>query len=266
MAIVNVTPDSFADGGLRLDPDRAADDARRMAADGADLIDIGGESTRPGAEPLPEDEEWRRVGPVLERLSGRIDVPLSIDTYKAGVARRALDLGASMINDISGLASDPALARVAAERGAALVLMHHRGRSADMYARAEYGDVAAEIAAELRGSVEAARAAGVPADRIVVDPGLGFAKRAEHSLQAIAALPAIAALGFPVLVGPSRKSFLASAPGPAPPAGRVWGTAAAVTAAILFGAHVVRVHDVAEMVQVARVADAIRSAADRPSP
>ncbi len=261
MGIINVTPDSFADGGLRVDPDRAVADARRMVEAGADLIDVGGESTRPGAEPLPADEEWRRVAPVLEGLCGRVGVPVSIDTYKAEVARRALDLGAAIVNDISALAYDPALGPLVAARGAAVILMHHRGRSADMYARAEYGDVAAEVAAELGARAAAARAAGVRGDRIVVDPGLGFAKRAGHTLAALAGLPAIAALGYPILAGPSRKSFLTHAVGQVPPAGRVWGTAAAVTAAILFGAHIVRVHDVAEMADVARVADAIRAAA-----
>jgi dihydropteroate synthase len=260
MGIVNVTPDSFADGGVRVDPDRAAADALQMAADGADLVDIGGESTRPGAAPLPLEEEWRRVGPVLERLAGRANVPISIDTYKAEIARRALDAGASIVNDISALAFDPALADVVAARGAGLVLMHHRGRSAAMYAEARYTDVTAEVAAELAGRVAAARAAGVAAERLILDPGLGFAKRPEHTLAALAGLPALAALGHPVLVGPSRKSFLTAALGPVPPAERVWGTAAAVTAAVLFGAHIVRVHDVAAMAQVVRVADAVRDA------
>jgi dihydropteroate synthase len=257
MGIVNVTPDSFADGGLRFDPERAIADALQMEADGADILDIGGESTRPGAEPLPLEDEWRRVGPVLEGLRGRARVPVSIDTYKAEVARRALDLGAAIVNDVSALAYEPALAGVVASHGAGLILMHHRGRSADMYARATYGDVAREVAAELSGRADAARAAGVPAECLVLDPGLGFAKRAEHSMQALAGLPALAALGYPILAGPSRKSFLTAALGPLPPADRVWGTAAAVTAAILFGAHIVRVHDVREMVQVARVTDTI---------
>ncbi len=259
MGIVNVTPDSFADGGVRFDPDRALADALQMVADGADILDIGGESTRPGADPLPLEEEWRRVGPVLEGLRGRTGVPSSIDTYKAEIARRAIDLGAALVNDISALAYEPHLAGVVAERGAGLVLMHHRGRSAEMYARAQYADVAAEVAAELAERAQVARAAGIPAARLILDPGLGFAKRAEHTLQALVGLPELAALGYPILVGPSRKSFLTAALGPVPPAERVWGTAAAVTASILFGAHIVRVHDVAPMVQVARVADAVRA-------
>ncbi len=257
MAIVNVTPDSFADAGARFDPDRAIADAVRMVADGADILDVGGESTRPGAAPLPADEEWRRIGPVIEGLRARVSVPISIDTYKALVANRALDLGATIVNDISALAYDPALATVVARRRAAMVLMHNRGRSSDMYAEAAYADVAADIANDLAARVDVAVAAGIARDRIILDPGLGFAKRAEQTLDALAGLDRIAALGFPVLSGPSRKSFLKIGLGDVPPAARVWGTAAAVTASILLGAHIVRVHDVREMVQVVRVADSI---------
>ena len=262
MAIVNVTPDSFADGGLRFDPDRAIADALQMVADGADLLDIGGESTRPGAAPLPIADELARVEPVLEGLRGRVDVPISIDTYKAAVAERALDLGAAIVNDISALTYDPPLAAVVARRGAAVILMHNRGRSSDMYAEAHYADVAGEIARELAERIAVAAAAGIGRDRIVVDPGLGFAKRAEHTLEALARLPALASsLGLPILSGPSRKSFMKTALGDRPPHERVWGTAAAVTASVLLGAHIVRVHDVKEMVQVVRVADAIAAAA-----
>jgi dihydropteroate synthase len=260
MAIVNVTPDSFADGGERFDADRAIADAVQMVADGADIIDIGGESTRPGAAPLPAADELRRVCPVIEGLRARVDVPISIDTYKAEVAERALDLGAAIVNDISALTYDPAIAGVAARRGAAVVLMHNRGRSHDMYAEASYTDVPAEIARELAERARAAEAAGIAHDRLILDPGLGFAKRAEHSLAALAGLESIAALGYPVLSGPSRKSFLKTGLGDVPPRERVWGTAAAVTASVLFGAHIVRVHDVKEMVQVLRVADQIRRA------
>src|SRR5688572_27896750 len=176
MGIINVTPDSFADGGVRFDPDVAIRDAIEMVGNGADLIDIGGESTRPGAPPLGADEEWRRVGPVLEGLRGRIDVPVSIDTYKAEIADRALDLGAVIVNDISALTYDPPLANVVARRRAAVVLMHNRGRSADMYALAKYEDVAAEIVSELGARIRDAEAAGITRERIIVDPGLGFAK------------------------------------------------------------------------------------------
>jgi dihydropteroate synthase len=261
MAIVNVTPDSFADGGERFDPDIAIRDARQMVADGADLLDIGGESTRPGAAPLPVDEELRRVEPVLEGLRGRVAVPVSIDTYKADVAARALDLGALIVNDISALTCDPALASVVARQRAAVVLMHNRGRSRDMYELAKYGDPAGEVAAELDLRVKAAVAAGVSPERIILDPGLGFAKRAEHSLAVLAGLPRLAVLGRPLLLGPSRKSFLQSAIGERPAADRVWATAAAVTASVLLGAHIVRVHDVKAMVDVVRAADAIRTAA-----
>jgi dihydropteroate synthase len=257
MAIINVTPDSFADGGLRFDAARAIGDGVRMVEEGADILDVGGESTRPGADPLPEAEELRRVLPVLEGFRARVAVPISIDTYKAGVAERALDLGATIVNDISALAYDAALAGVVAKRKAVVVLMHNRGRSSSMYERAEYGDVVREVADELNARADAAMDAGIAKERIILDPGLGFAKRAEHTLAAIAGFGRFTQLGYPLLSGPSRKSFLKAALGDVPPEQRLWGTAAAVTASIMFGAHIVRVHDVAEMVQVVRVADAI---------
>ncbi len=258
MGILNVTPDSFADGGLRLDPARAVDDGLQMVADGADILDVGGESTRPGAEPVPAGEELRRVRPVIERLAAQTNVPISIDTYKAVVAREAVGCGAAIVNDISGLQYDEQLGRTIAETGAAAVLMHNRGRSREMYRDAAYADVPHEIVAELEAAIARATAAGVPRDSIIVDPGLGFAKQAEHSVEALARLERLAVLGRPVLVGPSRKSFLRKAVGDRPPGERDWGTAAAVTAGILFGAHIVRVHAVGEMVQVARTADMIR--------
>ena len=260
MGIVNVTPDSFADGGERIDPVRAVEDAERMVAVGADILDIGGESTRPGAPPLDAAEEWRRVGPVIEAVRARTRVPISIDTYKADIAARAIDCGADIVNDISALAYDPPLAAVVAATGAAIVLMHNRGRSADMYANARYGDVMEEIRAELGVRIAAAEAAGIAPSRIIVDPGFGFAKRAAHTLEALAELPRLSSLGRPILAGPSRKSFLTAALGGVPPRARVWGTAAAVTASVLFGAQIVRVHDVGEMAEVVRVADAIRAA------
>lgn len=261
MAIVNVTPDSFADGGERFEPQRAIDAALRMVEQGADILDIGGESTRPGAPPVAEEEELRRVLPVLDGLRGRVTVPISIDTYKAAVAEAAIARGATIVNDITAFAGDPAMADVAARTGAAAVLMHHRGRSADMYAHAHYTDVVRDVRDELASRVAAAEAAGVPRSRLILDPGFGFAKRAEHSLELLARLDELASLGLAILSGPSRKSFMRVALGDVPPAERVWGTAAAVTASILAGAHIVRVHDVAAMVQVARVADAIRAAA-----
>jgi len=259
MGILNVTPDSFAESSPRGDPAAAVDFALRMAAEGADLVDIGGESTRPGANPVSVEEELARVLPVLRGLTGRLRIPVSVDTYKAEVAHAAIDAGAALINDVSGLLYDPALARVVAEGGAALVLMHTRGRPAVMYAEAVYEDLVAEIAAELRGSIVRATAAGVAPAAVIVDPGVGFAKRPAHSYGVLARLPALAAaLDRPVLVGPSRKSFLGEAVGGRPAPQRDWGTAAAVTAAVLGGAHIVRVHAVAEMVQVVRVAEEIR--------
>jgi len=259
MGVLNVTPDSFSDGGVRFDAGRAIEDGLRMIEDGADVLDVGGESTRPGAEPLPAAEELRRVLPVVERLATS-GVPISIDTYKADVARAATQAGAAIVNDVSGLLFDPALGAAVAEAGAAVVLMHNRGRSREMYRRAEYGDVPGEIAQELTAAIARATGAGVSRDATIVDPGIGFAKQAAHSYTALAHLGDLARLERPILSGPSRKSFLVEAIGPTPPAERDWGTAAAVTASILFGAHMVRVHSVAQMVAVVRVADRIRQA------
>jgi len=260
MGILNVTPDSFADGGLRFDPERAIDDGLRMLADGADILDVGGESTRPGALGVGEAEELRRVLPVVERLAAAGAI-VSIDTYKAGVAREAVRCGAVVVNDISGLQFDPELGRAVAETGAALVLMHNRGRSDEMYRHAEYDDVPAEVGAELRLAMRRATDAGVRIESIILDPGIGFAKRPPHSYAVLAHLEALAVLGRPILSGPSRKSFLKAALGERAPAEREWGTAAAVAASVLLGAHIVRVHGVREMVDVVRVADAIRDAA-----
>ena len=264
MGIINVTPDSFADGGLRFDPARAVEDGLRMVDDGADILDVGGESTRPGAEPLPEDEELRRVLPVVEQLAGRTRVPVSIDTYKANVARCAISRGATIVNDVSGLHYDEGLGAVVASSGAAVVLMHNRGRSRDMYHEASYGDVMGVVVSELESAVARALSAGIRRDAIILDPGLGFAKRAEHTFEAIAGLDQLARLDRPVLTGPSRKSYLKDTLGGKPAAERDWGTAAAVAASVLKGAHIVRVHAVREMVDVVRVADRIRLAARTP--
>ena len=262
MGVLNVTPDSFSDGGRHFDPERAVDAGVAMVHAGADILDVGGESTRPGAEPLPEAEELRRVLPVVERLASQLSVPISIDTYKASVARAAVAAGASIVNDISGLLYEPDLAAVAADTRAALVLMHTRGRSKAMYSLAQYDDVTGEIVRELEDAVERATSAGVSRDAIVVDPGLGFAKKAEHSYAALAALAEISdRLRRPVLAGASRKSFLTAATGDRAPDDREWATAAAVAASVLFGAHIVRVHGVAAMIDVVRVADRIRAAA-----
>jgi dihydropteroate synthase len=259
MAILNVTPDSFADRASRLDPAEAVDAALRMEADGADLIDIGGESTRPGAEPVAADVELARILPVLAAIRGRVRIPISIDTYKGEVALAALNAGAAIVNDVGGHGLESDLAGVVARAGAALVLMHTRGTSKTMSAEAVYEDVVVEVTAELGQRMQTALDAGVSIDRLIVDPGLGFAKQPSHSYGVLAGLAEIAsALDRPVLVGPSRKSFLREAVGGRPALERDWGTAAAVTAAVLGGAHIVRVHAVAEMMQVVRVADEIR--------
>ena len=259
MGVVNVTPDSFSDGGELFDPGRAIEAGMRMAEQGADLIDIGGESTRPGAVALGEAEERRRVLPVIEALAGRVAVPLSVDTYKASIADAALAAGAAIVNDISGLRYEPALGGVVSARRAAIVLMHTRGRSHAMYDQASYHAVVDEVLDELRESVAFAVAAGIPEERIIVDPGLGFAKEPPHSYEVLARLDEFSGLGRPLLVGPSRKSFLARPLGaPVAPADRDWVTAAAVTSSVLAGAHIVRVHAVREMLQVVRVADEIR--------
>ena len=261
MGILNVTPDSFAELLPRLHPAAAVDAALRMEADGADLIDIGGESTRPGAEPVTADVELARLLPVFKALHGRLGIPMSVDTSKADVARAIVAAGAGMVNDVSGLRNDPALAHVVAETGAALVLMHTRGSPKSMDVEAVYQEVMAEVIAELRASIRLATTAGVPMAQVIVDPGVGFAKRASHSYGVLARLPELAlALERPVLVGPSRKSFMQDAVRGRPAPERDWGTAAAVTAAVLGGAHIVRVHAVAEMAQVVRVAEEIRKA------
>jgi dihydropteroate synthase len=260
MGIINVTPDSFADGGERFDAGRAVDDGLRMIEDGADLLDVGGESTRPGAEALHASEEMRRVLPVVERLAADGRVPISIDTYKAVVARAAVARGAAIVNDVSGLQFDEGMAQALAETKAAVVLMHNRGRSADMYHHATYSDVPAEIVQELQLAIARAVGAGVAQDAIILDPGIGFSKRAEHSYAALAHLDALASADRPILTGPSRKSFLKEAVGEKAPSEREWGTAAAVAASVLLGAHIVRVHGVRAMVDVVRVADRIRAA------
>ena len=264
MGVLNLTPDSFSDGGLAGDPARAIDLAQEMEHAGADLIDIGAESTRPGATPVAAAEEIDRLRPVLKTLAERVRVPISIDTYKAETAAFALAEGASIVNDISGLEYDPGLGPVVASRRAPIVLMHTRGRPDDMYARATYDDVVAEVSRELEQRIQRAVGFGIGRDQILLDPGLGFGKRAEQSLKLLAGVHALAALGRPLLIGASRKSFMNAATGPLEPSARDWPSAAAVTAAVFSGAHIVRVHRVAEMVQVVRVADAIRAASGTP--
>jgi dihydropteroate synthase len=261
MGVVNVTPDSFSSDGLSADPARAIDAVREAEGLGADLVDIGAESTRPGAVPVSAEEEMARLRPVLRGLRGRVTVPLSIDTYKAEVAGFALDEGVSIVNDVSGLRHDPAMGPLVAARGVPIVLTHSRGRSRQMYAEARYRDPASDVARELMRRIERAIGCGIAWDRLIVDPGIGFAKRPDQSFGVLAHTDRLALVGRPVLVGPSRKSFMAAATGPLPATADFdWPTAAAVTAAVLGGAHIVRVHRVAEMVQVVRVADAIRDA------
>ena len=199
MGILNITPDSFSDGGLRLDPQRAVADGLQMIEDGADILDIGGESTRPGSDPLPADEEMRRVLPVVERLAADGRVPISIDTYKSVVAREAIARGATIVNDVSGLLYEPELGRVAAEHGTPLVLMHMRGRSREMYRLAVYEDVVRDVGNELEAAMARAKAVGVARESIILDPGFGFAKEAAHSFEALRRLPEFAALGRPIL-------------------------------------------------------------------
>jgi dihydropteroate synthase len=259
MGIINVTPDSFSDGGVLFDPNSAVEAGVQMVAQGADLLDVGGESTRPGAQPLDASEERRRVLPVIEKLASRVSIPISVDTYKASIARAALEAGASLVNDISGLRYEPELAGVVARHQAAIILMHTRGRSKDMYKQAVYSEVVDEVLDELRESIAFATGAGIPTEAVLVDPGLGFAKEPMHSYEVLGRLGEFSDLGRPVVAGPSRKGFLTKPlPREVTAAERDWPTAAAVTAAVLAGAHVVRVHAVREMMPVVRVADEIR--------
>lgn len=260
MGVVNATPDSFSDGGRFLARDAAVAHAERLLAEGADLVDVGGESTRPGAPEVPADVEAERVVPVVRSLRERgCRAPISIDTRKPEVARAALEAGADLLNDVSALA-DPAMGALAAERGAAVVLMHMRGTPADMSARAVYEDVVAEVERELAEAMARATAAGVREDRILLDPGLGFAKTAEQSLALLAALPRLRRLGRPLVVGPSRKSFIGKVTG-APVGERLPGTLAALAACVLAGVEVIRVHDMSAARQAALVAAAIRDSA-----
>ncbi|HET9598772.1 MAG TPA: dihydropteroate synthase [Anaeromyxobacteraceae bacterium] len=260
MGVVNVTPDSFSDGGRFLARDAALAEAERLGAEGADLVDIGGESTRPGAPEVPPQEEIGRVVPVIAALRARgFPLPISVDTRKAEVARAALAAGADLVNDVSAL-GDPDMAGAVRDAGVPVVLMHMRGTPADMASRAVYGDVVAEVEAELRQAMARAAAAGLPASRVVLDPGIGFAKTAEGSLRLLGGLSGMRRrLGRPLLVGPSRKSFIGKVTG-AEVGDRLPGTLAAVAACVLAGVEFVRVHDVAAARQAARVAAAIRDA------
>lgn len=258
MGILNVTPDSFSDGGQLPDTASALRRAEQLIDEGADILDVGGESTRPGALGVDEAEELRRVVPVIEALRRRFPVPLSVDTRKAAVARAALAAGAQIVNDVSGLAYDPSMGSAVADSGAGVVLMHMRGTPGDMRDRAVYDDVSAEVLDELGAAVQRARLAGIGSEAIVVDPGIGFAKNARQSLRVIAEIPRLLDLGFPVLVGPSRKSFLGEVLG-VPREERAVGTAAACVLAYLGGARLFRVHDVGPTVQALAVTRAVEA-------
>jgi dihydropteroate synthase len=259
MGVVNVTPDSFSDGGVHLDPDAAAAAARRMVGEGAAIVDVGGESTRPGSEGIALDEELRRVVPVLERLAG---FPVSIDTSKAEVARRAVELGTELVNDVTALRGDAGLAGVVAESGAYLCLMHMLGEPRTMQAAPRYGDVVAEVAAFLEQRLTFAVAAGVAEDRICLDPGIGFGKTAEHNFELVARLDELASLGRPLVVGFSRKRSLGRVLGdPDATTGPLSASLAAAVAAYERGATILRVHDVREHVEALTVARAVVEAA-----
>ena len=259
MAVLNVTPDSFSDGGKYLDPDRAFARAIELEEQGADIIDVGAESTRPGAERVSEAEELRRLVPVLKRLRGKLAVPISVDTYKSAVAEKALEHGAEIINDPSGLTFDAQLARVAAANNAALIINHMRGNPETWAKLPPLKDVIGSIRHDLDAAVHRAVRSGVERTRIAIDPGLGFGKRREQNAEILARLDELTALEFPVAIGPSRKSFLPQTAEAPVQSLLQCATAAAVTAAILGGAHIVRVHDVAEMKPVVEVADQILS-------
>ncbi|MFO0751828.1 MAG: dihydropteroate synthase [Thermodesulfovibrionales bacterium] len=258
MGVLNVTPDSFSDGGRFFDKGRAVEHAHRMVEEGADILDIGGESTRPGSDPVSLDEELRRTLPVIEAIAKAVNVPVSIDTYKAEVARRALDAGASLVNDISGLRFDPGMPKLVAERGVPVVLMHIKGDPKNMQKNPAYEALIPEVMEYLRTSILLALEAGVHENRILLDPGIGFGKTASHNLEIIGNLKEFARLGKPLVMGVSRKAFIGTILDGAPAGDRLEGTAAAVAVSLLNGAHIVRVHDVKEMARVAKVVDAIK--------
>src|SRR5580658_7585111 len=265
MGVLNVTPDSFSDGGLFLNADAAVAQAVTMERAGADIIDVGGESTRPGSVGVSVETELARILPVLEKLRGKIQIPISVDTSKSEVAAAAAAAGAEILNDVTALRNDPRIAEVARQGRLALILMHMRGKPRTMQKMPFARDVLRDVEKGLRHAVALARRAGVTKSQIVLDPGIGFGKSYEQNCELLARLPELARLGYPLLVGTSRKSFIGkvlekSKLRAGSGAERIWGTAATVAASILQGAHIVRVHDVAEMTQVARVCDAVASA------
>jgi dihydropteroate synthase len=257
MGVLNVTPDSFSDAGLHFDTESAVARAFEIERQGADIIDIGAESTRPGSAGISAQEELWRLLPVLARLQGELKIPVSVDTSKSEVADAAAEAGAEIINDVTALRGDPRVADVARRRRLPLILMHMRGVPRTMQKKPFARNVLGDVTAGLRSAVAAARRAGVPNSQILLDPGIGFGKSYPQNYELLARLGELAQLGYPLVIGTSRKAFIGRALGGAPVTGRAWGTAATVAASILCGAHIVRVHDVAEMLQVARVADAI---------
>lgn len=279
MGIINTTPDSFSDGGRYLKCDAAVEHGLKLADDGADIIDIGGESSRPFSDPVSVQEELDRVVPVIERLSAQIDIPISIDTVKSEVAKAAIEAGASIINDITALEKDELMSSVAVEKGVPVILMHMKGTPATMQINPQYDDFLNEIMSYLKKRAESAINAGIPPEHIIVDPGIGFGKTVEHNLMVIKSLDKIALLGFPILVGPSRKSFVQKVlagstnpkssksdiidkinitPTPSSPKTEI-GTMAAVAASIMNGAHIVRVHDAASARAVANIINAVQN-------
>ena len=259
MGVLNVTPDSFSDGGLYFDAGAAVARALEIQSAGADILDIGGESTRPGAAAISAEEELARILPVLNKLRGQLTIPISIDTSKATVAEAAAEAGAEIINDVTALRADARIAEVARRYKLPLILMHMRGTPRTMQQKPFARDAMRDITSGLKKATASALRSGVAKSQIVLDPGFGFGKSYEQNFEFLARLPELARLGYPLLIGTSRKSFLGRALGGAPESDRIWATAATVAASILQGAHIVRVHDVAEMAQVARVTDVIAS-------
>lgn len=261
MGILNITPDSFSDGGLFLNADDAVRRAQAMAEEGADIIDIGGESSRPGADPVPMQEEIRRVIPVIERVAKHLSIPISVDTHKAEVARRALSAGARIINDISALRFDPEMAPLVAREGVPVVLMHMQGTPSDMQLHPVYADVIREIMDFFEARLRWAEQSGLSRDQIVLDPGIGFGKTVDHNLTLLSRLSEFRRIGCPLLIGPSRKSFIGQVLG-LPVEERIEGTAAAVVVGVLNGASIVRVHDVKVMNRVVRMVEALQGVRD----
>jgi dihydropteroate synthase len=257
MGILNVTPDSFSDGGMYFDRSKAIARAMQMEEEGADIIDVGGESTRPGSEEIPEEEELRRVLPVIEALASVVRIPISIDTYRSNVARRAIEAGAQIVNDISGFRFDAGLAPVANDARAGVVLMHSRGSRDTLHTQSRMVEPIHEVTEGLADSVIHARRAGISGDAIVVDPGIGFGKAAEESLRVLKSLNQFSKLGYPLLVGTSRKSFIRKLTPEASAEALNWGTAATIVAAIMGGTHIVRVHDVRQSRALANMTDRI---------